>query len=210
MRTLYLLLSVALFSLLLASCSDNDKDREKMVEVTLYPETTYGIMPLSSFWTDAIVFSDNDENTKQKLMGTLIEGDCFEYYQGYEYKYKAKKVWMEDPPQDVSSVKYVFLELLSKNKVITVDNETNVKLFVSGEIVQYVDAFSLIDIQNAISDALLVKNTATNEWLALTSIEGFEFEEGYQYTLSAKKVTTAEPYSVRYVLTEILSKEKVD
>ena len=210
MRTFYLLLSITLLSLLLGSCSNDDNDREKIVEVTLYPETTYGIIAVSDIWTDAIVFSDNDENTKQKLINLQIEGDCFEYDQGYEYKYKARKVWMKNPPQDGSFVKYVFMELLSKNKAITEDSETEVELFVSGEIVLYVNAFSLINIKNVIDNALLVENTTTKELLALTSIEGFDFEEGYQYTLSAKKVTTAEPYSVKYVLIEVLSKEKMD
>ena len=44
--------------------------------------------------------------------------------------------------------------------------------------------------------------------MALTEIEGFNFEEGYEYVLNVKKVTLAEPYSVKYILLNILSKKE--
>ena len=59
-----------------------------------------------------------------------------------------------------------------------------------------------------IYDALKVKNTDSDNWMALTEIEGFNYENGYEYELKVKKVTQAEPYSVKYVLIETISKEK--
>jgi hypothetical protein len=42
--------------------------------------------------------------------------------------------------------------------------------------------------------------------MALKNIEGFDFEEGYEYILNVKKMTQAEPYSIRYILLNIKSK----
>lgn len=219
MKKTNLLLSILLlFTLSISSCSDDDKDREKIVELTLYPETGYPSLSESGSYGDVIMFSDSQDKKIRPLTNTITEGNSiFDYRQGYEYKYKAKKVWMKNPPQDVSSVKYVILELLSKRKVITEDSETAVELFVSGEIVKYWAQFSggcslqeLIAVYAYYADAMVVINTATKETLMLPKIEGFELEEGYKYTLSAKKVVTAEPYyAVKYVLTEVLSKEKI-
>ena len=56
--------------------------------------------------------------------------------------------------------------------------------------------------------ALKVKNTDSNNWMALTEIEGFNYDTGYEYELIVKKIIQAEPYAVRYVLIETVSKKK--
>jgi len=44
--------------------------------------------------------------------------------------------------------------------------------------------------------------------LTIIDIEGFNYEEGYEYELSVRKVTQVEPFSVHYVLLDILVKNK--
>jgi hypothetical protein len=145
------------------------------------------------------------------LTDIIIEGFDFDYQRGYEYKFKVKKIWMQNPPQDVSSVKYVFIKLLSKTKVVTANSEENIQLLVSPETVKFTLKFPdelETDGRPKIYDALRVNEANTNNWMALTAIEGFDFEAGYKYSLNVKKVVKADPYAVKYVLLNILSKEK--
>ncbi len=211
MKKLNLLLSVAIICVALLSCTKNESDKEKIVEMTIYPETGYGGSLMSDIWTERLIFSDTDDPQKQGLSSIITEGFDFDYQRGYEYKYTVKKIWMKNPPQDVSSVKYIFIKLLSETKIITADSEKNMQLLVSPQTVKFTPKFPKeldSDGKLKIYNALRVNEANTNNWMALTAIEGFEFEPGFTYSLNVKKVTKAEPYSVKYVLKDVLSKEK--
>lgn len=181
-----------------------------MVEVIIYPETGYGASVMSTIWSEPLIFSDNEDNRKQSMTDIIFDGFDFDYKRGYRYTFKAKKVWMHDPPQDVSSIRYVFIKLLSSEKVITEDSEENIELFVSPETVMFTPNYPIEYDENGTSpkiyNALHAKKTGTQDWMALTVIEGFEFEEGYEYVLNVKKIIQAEPYSVKYVLLNIVSR----
>lgn len=211
MKKLNLLLGFIFFSMLFIGCTKEEGDKKKIVEMTIYPETGYGASVMSDIWTQPLFFSDNDENQVKLLVDIMTDGFDFDYERGYEYKFRAKKVWMQNPPQDVSSIKYEFIELLSKEKVITDDSEENINLFVSSETVKFTPKYPTEYDDNMtpkIYDALKVKNTDSDNWMALTAIEGFDYEAGYEYELRVKKITQAEPYSEKYVLLETLSKER--
>jgi len=45
----------------------NDEDKVKIVEMTIYPETGYVKPILSRTWTDALVYSESDDNEKLVL-----------------------------------------------------------------------------------------------------------------------------------------------
>lgn len=211
MSKLKLLVSIIVLSVLLFSCLNEEGDRERIVEMTIYPETGYGGSLMSDVWTQPLLFSDSEDNQKRNLTDIIMEDFDFNYERGYEYLFKVKKIWMQDPPQDVSSVKYVFIELLNKEKVILADSEKDIELFVSSETVKFTPKYPYEfedDETLKFYDAMLVKETGTDSWMALPKIEGFDFEKGYEYALDVKKITQAEPYSVRYVLIDILSKKK--
>jgi len=212
MKRIYFFTGLALLSISLSSClNDDDKgrDREKIVEITIYPETGYGVSVVGEIWTEPLVFSDSDDNQKRILLDIIFEGRDFDYERGYEYKIKAKKVWMYDPPQDVSSVKYVFIEMLSKTQVITEDREENLELLISSETVKFTPCYPYEYEEGGESlkryDALQATIIGIGNRIVLTNIEGFDFEEGYEYMLKVKKVTQANPYSVKYILQDILS-----
>jgi HEPN domain-containing protein len=208
MRKLKLLLGFIVLGVLFVSCSKEKGDREKVVEMTIYPETGFGTFFMSKVWTQPLIFSDNDENKKETLINTITEGFNFDYERGFEYKLKVKKIWMLDPPQDVSSIKYVFLELVSKERVITENSEEIINLFVESETIKFTPKYPneyQSDQTPMIYDALKVKDA--NNWMALTEIEGFDFEAGYEYELSVKKVTQAVPYAIKYVLVDVISKK---
>ena len=70
--------------------------------------------------------------------------------------------------------------------------------------------------RSVVYDALFCGDTKTNIgmngaiWYVLKEIEGFEFESGYEYILNVKKITHANPYSLRFVLIDIKDKQKAD
>ena len=148
----------------------------------------------------------------------LFRSFDFEYERGYEYTFKAKKVWMSNPPMDVSSIKYVFVGPLEKKKVIVENNEENIELLVVSETVKYVPNYPIEyeDEIPVVYDALFCGDTKTNIgmngaiWYVLKEIEGFEFESGYEYILNVKKITHSNPYSLRFVLIDIKDKQKAD
>ncbi|MCM4172777.1 DUF4377 domain-containing protein [Arenibacter sp. TNZ] len=215
MKKIQLLLTFIVLSLFLNSClKDEEKDKERIVEMIIYPETGYGASVMSDIWTQPLIFSDTDDSQKRLLVDIIVEDFDFEYERGFKYTLKVKKVWMHEPPQDVSSVKYVYIELLSKEKIITEDSEEIIDLFVSSKSVKFTPKFPSEFEENESSPkiytALHSKKTDSDNWMVLTEIEGFVFEEGYEYVLSVNKITKAEPFSVKYILLNIKSKTLKD
>lgn len=214
MKGLNLILVAIIASVFLFSCEKSENDKVKNVELTIHPETKFSRSELSDIWTDALVISDSEDKEQRALYATITEGlDYNDYERGYEYIYKVKKVWMQNPPQDVSSIKYIFLELLSKKKVITENSEKDVQLYVLPQKVEYNPWVSKEELGYGILsnyDALHVKDMNTNNWMALKDIVGFEFEAGFEYVINVREVTQAEPYSKSYSLLDVVSKEVSD
>lgn len=211
MKKLNLILVSIFVSLFLFSCEKTEKDKVKTVELTIHPETKINRSELSNTWSDALVISESDNQEQRALYATITEGLDYnnDYERGYEYKYKVEKVWMQDPPLDVSSVKYRFLKLLSKKKVITENSEKNIQLYVLPQKVEYVPRFYKDDITGVAqrNSATLAKNMSSEEWIALFEIEGFDFDAGYEYVVNVKELTIAEPYSKSYSLVDVVSKD---
>lgn len=188
----------------------------------IYPETGFGGSVMSEIWTEPLVFSDSDDNRKRTLSDIHFEGsDNFNYERGYEYLLKVKKIWMQNPPMDASSIKYVLLELLSKEKVITQNKEENIEVTVLPKTVKFVPRFPTqyeqVETENGESyevpkvyDAMHLIENGTDNFspLIIIEIQGFNYEEGYEYILSIKKTIQTDPYSVKYSLVDILSKEE--
>lgn len=216
MRKLVFFSALVVFCLFLTSCLDDEnEDKEEIIEMTIYPETGYGAGVMNSYLlTQPLMFSEGNDSRKQMLVDIITEGFDFDYERGYKFTLKVKKVWMHEPPQDVSSIKYVFIKLLSKEKVVTEDSETNIELFVSSKTIKFTPKYPSEYVEDGspkIYDALRAKETGSDDtWMALTEIEGFDYEEGYEYVLNVKKVIQADPYSVKYVLLNILSKSLKD
>ncbi|MFK8282624.1 hypothetical protein [Capnocytophaga cynodegmi] len=212
------LLIVLLLSFCAIGCSktinrEGDEDIEKVVEFTIYPETVYGHHVLSTIWMENIVFSDSDNNKKQDVFHTHIDGiESVNFERGYQYIYEAKKIWIRKHViADVSPIKYVLLKQIKKEKVITQDTEQELELKVGNELVKFSPTLPY-DLQNdgapRVYDALYCTNTKTNTILILKEIKNFNFEAGNEYILKVKKTTKATPYEVSYELLEVKSKIK--
>ncbi len=68
-------------TVLIVSCSTKETsktrengDVEKLVEMTIYPETGYRPNMMSNIWTQPLVVSDNDSNKKQRMLSRISEG----------------------------------------------------------------------------------------------------------------------------------------
>lgn len=220
MKTSNLIFTVFLLIILFSGCgvldliSNQDAlDHQKDVVVTIYPETGFGLIFMGDTWSDPLMFSDNDNHRIRLMQNIIFENFDLEYEKGWEYKFKAKKVWMSNPPQDVSSIKYVITEPISKKRVITKDREEFMRVIVAPETVPFAPFYSVekkkFDSTTDIYDALMIRKLRSDSFFIVTKIEGFNFEPGFEYLLRIKKITHAEPYSVSYQLDEIISKTKI-
>ncbi len=199
------------------------RDREKIVEITILPETGYGAGLMSSLTRDVLMFTDSDNGYVENLSDIITEGFDFEYERGYTYTFTAKKVWMANPPADVSDVKYIFYGPLHKEKTITENSEQEMTVEVRGKV-DYAPRFPTEfndDGSLKIYEALAVREipsgagsrmsmgpiTPVGSFMAIRQIEGWEYEPGYVHILKVRKITTATPYFVRWVLVEALDKQ---
>ena len=110
------LFTVSLFFVFTAfySCSNEDEnnDKVKMVEMTIYPKTAYTKPILSSVWTDCLVYMESDDKQEQTLTSTITEGFDFEFESGYEYILNVKKITHANP----YSLRFVLIDIKDKQK----------------------------------------------------------------------------------------------
>ncbi|HZL10628.1 MAG TPA: DUF4377 domain-containing protein [Prolixibacteraceae bacterium] len=208
MKKIYLVAGFLVLILFFSGClKEESGDKEKIVEMTVYPETGYsGYFMSDNVWGEFLVISDSNDKNKRLLTFSITEGfSDFNYEKGYEYKLQVKKIWMKEPPQDVSSIKYVYLETLSREKVINEDSESEIEVSVAAEKVRFIPRLA-----DESTEALFVREKGSVNGYPILDIEGFDYEEGFEYTLRVKKMTQAEPYAVKYILLDILSKGKTN
>jgi len=214
-KRMYLFLCLTFLCVCLSGCFNwleekEGKDKVKLVDMTIYPETWQVNPVLTDIWTDALVCSESDDKQKRDLSHTITEGFDFDYERGYEYSFKANKVWMSNPPADVSNIKYEFVGSLTKKRVVVENSEEEIELLVLSELVEYCPRFP-VEYENErpkYYDALLCFDENTKRTYVLKEIEGFNHESGHEYTLSVKKMIQAQPYSERYVLLDIKDKQE--
>ncbi|MEO8254106.1 MAG: DUF4377 domain-containing protein, partial [Flavobacterium sp.] len=98
---------------------------------------------------------------------------------------------------------YNYLETISKKKVITQNSEQQIEIDVAPKKVSFIAMSG-----NGIDKAFFIKENGEINSKPLLAIENFNYEEGNRYRLKVKKVIQAEPYAVKYILIEVLSKVK--
>ena len=205
LNLLLLLLGFLTTAFLLSCSKDDDRDMEKIVEMTIYPETGYGGYLFSTdVYGEFLLFSESDNQEKRILTSGANFSDNFDYEKGYEYKLEAKKTFLKNPPQDGSSIVFEYIKTISKEKIITQNSEIQIEMEVGPTKVGFISRS-----EDGIQQALFVKENGENNMKPLLLIEGFNYEEGYKYKLNVKKIIQAEPYSVKYILLDIISQEEV-
>lgn len=210
MKQINLVLLILTLGMFLSCMNDDDQDKVKIVNMTIYPEIGYGGSIMSETFTEQMIFSESDNTEKRQLSDIITEGFDFDYKIGSEFTFKAKKVWMNNPPQDVSSIKYEFIGPLSEKKVLIENSEEILNIAVHPNLVKFHPRFSEHNEQGEykVYNAMNCKNESNGKIIIIRNIEGFAFEEEYSYLLQVKKVVTAQPYSEKYVLLKTIEKEK--
>jgi heat shock protein HslJ len=145
--------------------------------------------------------SPEDEFT---LFYDQIEG--FDYEEGYEYKIVVKEENVEDPPAGGSSLKYSLVSVESKEPVPIAEEVVEKIIYVGSELVDCVGV--------APQKCMLIKEKPDDEYTFFyDQIEGFEYEEGYEYELVIKEEQVENPpadaSSIKWTLVSVESKEPV-
>lgn len=194
----------------LISCSQTeDQDKEKTVEITIHPEIGYAQPVLDTTYYEHMLYSDTDNQSKRVFRGVSSEDFGFDYELGYEYTFKAKKIRMSNPPQDVSDIKYQFIGPLHKRKAITEDKEEVLNITVLPDFVSFYPLLSekSDSIDPQVYDALLCTEETNDRIFVLKEIEGFDFEEGNIYNLEVKRQIIADPYKEHFTLIDVVDKK---
>lgn len=191
---------------ILSSCSNEEKeDVQRTIEMTIYSDTGFsGYILSENLYGEFLLFSEGDSNNQNVLTSGGASFSDFDYQKGYEYKVKARKTILANPPQDGSSIVYDYLETISKKKVVIENSEQQIEIEVAPQKVEYI-AMS----ETGRKEAFFIKENGVINSKPLLTIENFDYEEGNSYKLKVKKIIQAEPYLVKYVLIEVLSKVKI-
>lgn len=206
MKKLNLILPCILAILFFSACSNDEKgDVQKTIEMTIYSDTGFaGYFMSDNLYGEFLLFSEEGNKNVNVLTSAGISFNDFDYEKGYQYKVKARKTTLANPPQDGSSIGYDYLETISKKKVVTENSEQQIQIEVGPRKVCYIARS-----KNGKQEAFFIKENGVENTKIVTAIDNFNFEEGNRYKLKVKKVIQAEPYTVKYILIEVVSKVKI-
>jgi hypothetical protein len=105
--------------------NDGDKDWTEEVLLTVSSEKVkYYPIEGNGLGVEGMNVKEDNENYWAKMSLNEIEG--FQYEAGYEYRLKALKKHLANPPADASDVTYKLLKILSKEKIILKTEEAEV------------------------------------------------------------------------------------
>src|SRR5688500_9736276 len=103
-------LLASLLSLCIIGCR-KESDRAIM-RINSYTETCIGERAGATCLL--VQFDEHLDSDVWSYFNEPIEG--FQYQQGYIYRLRVRKETIQDPPMDASSIRYILLDVLSKQK----------------------------------------------------------------------------------------------
>ena len=144
-----------------------------------------------------------DPDAEYELFYGQIDG--FEFEEGFEYELEVQVDPVENPPADAPNVRYTLIRILNKQPVAQ-ESEV-VTMYVGPELVDCVGVGPMKCMQ--------VKTDPDAEYeLFYSQIEGFEFEEGYEYELLVQvdpvENPPADASSLQYTLIEVVQQTAVE
>jgi heat shock protein HslJ len=145
-----------------------------------------------------------NQDDEYSLFYDQIEG--FDYEEGFEYKLVVQQEQVENPPAGASSFKWSLLRVENKQPVPVAGESVEKTVYVGPELVDCVGV--------APQKCMLVKENPEDEYTFFyDQIEGFDYEEGYEYKLiiSEEQVENppADASSIKWTLVSIESKKPV-
>ncbi len=139
-----------------------------------------------------------------QLFYDQIEG--FDYEEGFEYELEVEVEPVDNPPAGGSSLKLTLVRILNKQPVPIAAESEMKTVFVGPELVDCVGVSP--------QKCMQVKENPGDEYtMFYDQIEGFDYEEGYEYELLVQEEPVENPpadaSSIRWVLVSMESKEPV-
>ena len=133
-----------------------------------------------------------------------IEG--FEFEDGYEYKLVVKEEQVADPPAGGSSLKWSLVRVENKEPVPIAGEAVEKTIYVGPELVDCTGV--------APQKCMLVKENPEDDYtLFFDQIEGFDYEEGYEYEITIREEQVENPpadaSSIKWTLVSVESKEPI-
>jgi heat shock protein HslJ len=146
------------------------------------------------------------EKPEDEYMLFYDQIDGFVYEEGYEYKLIVKEEQVENPPAGGSSLRYSLVSVEYKEPVPIAGEGVEKTVFVAPELVDCTGV--------APQKCMLVKHNPEDEYtLFYDQIEGFKYEEGYEYELVILEEQVEDPpadaSSISWILVREVSKEPV-
>jgi heat shock protein HslJ len=203
---LYLNLIIVLFvgALLSSGCAERTTEGETVgVEKTLFVGP--GLVDCVGVALQKCMLVK--ENMEDEYMNFYDQIEGFDYVEGYEYELIVRVDEFEGPPVDASSLMYTLVEVVKQTQFIAPEEPVEKTIFIGPVLVDCVGVAPQV--------CVLVKENAEDEYeFFYDQIEGFEYEEGYEFELIVRieevENPPADASSLRYVLLEVLRKTKVD
>lgn len=206
------ILSLLVVGTVSVSCAKDEGDEkiEKInAEVSAYTNGSS-----TDFFSDALT----------ECMLVKLEGD--DYYQGFYfseidgftfergnyYKLRIKQITPAQPVMDGGAIRYELIEVLSKKEANYTKEDATLHVSAQlGEKIIVQDAYKLRGIR--------IRAHENEDWsvVPFNCIDGFKYEEGYDYKLSVVKITLPDSgkpknsaLNVQYSLKEIITKTKAE
>ena len=128
-----------------------------------------------------LLVKEGDAEGPYLMFYSNIKG--FDYEEGYHYELLVRKTKVENPPADASSIAFELVEVVSKTP--------------AGEVSTLYVAPMMVECETTeIYKCLLVADSPDGEYRPFYGkINGFDYEEGYQYTLLVEEMAMDEPPS---------------
>jgi len=150
-----------------------------------------------------MLVTENPED-EYTLFYDQIEG--FDYEEGYAYKLVVKEEQIDNPPAGGSSLKWSLVRVESKEPVPIAGEAVEKTIYVGPELVDCTGV--------APQKCMLLKENSEDEYTYFyDQIEGFDYEEGYEYELVVKQEQVenapADASAIKWILVEVVSKEPV-
>lgn len=195
----------------LVSCLNENETRDKVEEmnaevsaITSISGTLFTNDPIEGM---LVQFGNSNDFNFLNFSGI----DNFTYQRGNKYNLRIERTTLANPPADGSIYRYKLIEILSQQQ--GEGTRENIRLSVSAEIGKYKWGEITQDIP---ARGMKIQEETDNEWVVVpfNKIEGFQYEEGYNYKLSVEKITLSANQEqsswqmTQYVLLDIISKKK--
>ncbi|MGB3701947.1 MAG: META domain-containing protein [Anaerolineales bacterium] len=130
----------------------------------------------------------------------------FDFEEGFEYELEVEVEQVADPPAGSSSLKWTLIRIINKQPVPIAAEGEQKTIYVGPELVDCVGV--------APQKCMQVKENPEDEYILFyDQIEGFEYEEGFEYQLIISEEQVEDPpadaSSIKWTLVSVESKEPV-